>query len=41
MGEENITDEITNLPNNVRGFMVYDRLYDILEEYVEWGDVYP
>ena len=29
---------ITELPNNVRGFMVYESLHDILEEYIEWGD---
>lgn len=40
MCEGKNTEELTNLPNNVRGFMVYDRLYDILEEYVEWGDGY-
>lgn len=40
MGEDKIITGVTGLANNVRGFMVYDRLHEILEEYVEWGDGY-
>lgn len=37
---EIVTMDPANLPNNVRGFMVYENLYDILEEYIRWGDGY-
>lgn len=37
---DNSEKMVTDLPNNVRGFMVYENLYDILEDYIRWGDGY-
>lgn len=37
---DNKEQSVNSLPNNVRGFMVYENLHEILEEYVEWGDGY-
>lgn len=39
MGESDVR-EIVDIPNKVRGFMVYQNLYDILDEYIQWGDGY-
>lgn len=36
---ESVHDRV-DIPNNVRGFMIYQELFDILEEYVLWGDGY-
>ncbi len=37
MGDQE-NKEITGISNDVRGFMVYSNLYNILEDYIKWGD---
>lgn len=36
----NIDECVTDISNKVRGFMVYENLYEILEDYIKWGDGY-
>lgn len=36
----NANEKVTDIPNKVRGFMVYENLYETLEDYIKWGDGY-